>query len=301
LRLALEVDPKNSIACTRLGDLRVSQKRYSEAEQFYEQALGYDPSSLKAMQGVVAVFIRQKQEGKALQRIQEQVAKVPDSSGFYFLLGEVLVGNKKTDEAEIALEKAIALDKHNVGAYMLLGSLQGATGQLDRVANTYERAIRENPKDIRPYLALGAFEEQRDNWQHAEQLYEEVLQIQADQPIASNNLSSLLLEHGGDPNHALALAQTARRGLPNSAETADTLARAFYKLGVYESAIPMLQEAIKQAPQNATYQYHLGLVYQKTHKPLLAKASFQRALQINPKLKQADEIRRALANLNTNP
>jgi hypothetical protein len=41
-------------------------------------------------------------------------------------------------------------------------------------------------------------------------------------------------------------------------------------------------------PWRPAREYHLGLIYQKVQKPVLAKASFQRALEIDPKLKQAD-------------
>jgi tetratricopeptide (TPR) repeat protein len=298
LRHVLEIDAKNSIACARLGDLRVSQKRYKEAQEFYEQALDYNPRARDALQGLVTVSVMQKQPEKALQRVQTQVAKVPDDSAFYYLLGAMLLGNHKTTEAQSALENAVRLDKKNVNACLLLAQIQDAAGQQDQAAGTYDRSIRENPSDVRLYLALGSLEERRNNWQRAEQLNQKVLQIQADQPTAANNLSFLLLEHGGDVNYALSLAQTARHAMPNSAYTADTLGWAYYKMGVYENAIHLLQEAIEKAPQSATYHYHLGVVYQKSEKVALAKSSFQRALQLDPKSKHADEIRQALDDLN---
>ena len=298
LRRALQLDPKNSIACARLGDLRLSQKRYQEAEDFYQQALDYNPRARDALQGLVTVSVLQKQPEKALQRVQAQVAKVPDDSAFYFLLGAMLLDTHKTAEAQSALENAVKLDKNNVNASLLLAQIQDAAGQQDQAAGTYDQSIRENPSDVRLYLALGSLEERRNNWQRAEQLDQKVLQIQTDQPTAANNLSFLLLEHGGDVNYALSLAQTARRAMPNSAYTADTLAWAYYKMGVYENAIHLLQEAIKEAPQNPTYHYHMGVVYQKSEKVALAKSSFQRALQLDPKSKRADEIRQVLADLN---
>ena len=84
---------------------------------------------------------------------------------------------------------------------------------------------------------------------------------------------------------ALQLAQTARRGLPQTSNVADTLGWAFYQKGVYQSAITMFQEAIKLAeknkePDNATYHYHLGLAYAKAEKPSLAKQHLERVLKI---------------------
>ena len=161
--------------------------------------------------------------------------------------------------------------------------------------------IRENPKDVRAYVGFGTLEERRGNWQSAQKLYQNALLIQPDQPAAANNLSYLLLEHGGNTDHALALAQTARRAMPDSPNTADTLAWAYYKKGIYNSAVDLLEEVTRKVPQNPTYYYHLGLAYEKSNKVAQARSTFQRALQIDPKSPHADEIHQALADLSTNP
>ena len=41
------------------------------------------------------------------------------------------------------------------------------------------------------------------------------MQVQTDYPVAANNLAYLMLEHGGDVNAALSLAQIGPRGLPD--------------------------------------------------------------------------------------
>jgi len=143
-------------------------------------------------------------------------------------------------------------------------------------------------------------EEARGHWQHAEELYKQALDLDAGNATAANNLSYLLLEHGGDTNYALTLAQIARRGMPESPNTADTLAWAYYQKGIYDSAIELLQAAIKKVPENATYRYHLGLVYQRVSKVSLARQNFQQALLIDPRSKHADEIRHALTDLSSN-
>jgi tetratricopeptide (TPR) repeat protein len=88
--------------------------------------------------------------------------------------------------------------------------------------------------------------------------------------------------------------------MPESPNAADTLAWAYYQKGIYDSAIELLQEAIKKVPENATYRYHLGLAYQRVSKVSLARQNFQQALLIDPKSKRADEIRHALSDLTSN-
>ncbi len=301
LRRTIELDPRNAMAYTRLGDICLTQQRFAEAENFYEQALAQDPRSPEALQGLVTQFLLQKQPVKARQRVEAQVARVPDQSSFQYLLGKTLLADHKTAEAAAALTKALELDPKNLSASLLLGQAQEASGQLDQAASAYEHAMQANAGDAQPYVFLGALEEHRGNWQKAQDLYRKALKLQPDQSAAANNLSYLLLEHGGDINDALSLAQIAHDGMPQSPNAADTLAWAYYKMGSYNSALPLLQEAVKKAPQNATYYYHLGLVYQKTKKVAQAKNSFQRALQLDPKSPRAEEIRRALAELNTPP
>jgi tetratricopeptide (TPR) repeat protein len=297
---AIQMDPKFAAAYSRLGDLRVSQTRLAEAEKLYEQALALDPQEVNALQNLANVYLAQKKPEKAMQRAEIQAAKVPESSAYQMLLGQTLLSNHKGAEAETALKKSVELDKSNLAALILLAQVQEQNGHLDDAAGTYETAVRTNPQNAAVYTAFGAFEEHRGAWQKAEQLYQKALDFQADQATAANNLSYLMLEHGGDVDTALSLAQVARRGMPNSPNAADTLAWAYYQKGIYDSAIELLQDAIKKVPENATYRYHLGSAYQRVSKVSLARQNFQQALLIDPRSKRADEIRHALADLSSN-
>ena len=109
-----------------------------------------------------------------------------------------------------------------------------------------------------------------------------------------------MLEHGEDTNVALSLAQTARRGLPNLPNSADTLGWAYYHEGAYDSAIEMLQQATKADPSDAAYHYHLALACQKSKKFALARQQFEAALKADPHYQEASEIRQQLASLPKN-
>jgi len=110
-------------------------------------------------------------------------------------------------------------------------------------------------------------------------------------------LAYLLLEHGGDPNLALSLAQTGRKGLSNLPNSADTLAWAYYHTGAYSSAAPLLEDAVKKVPNNPTYRYHLGMVYQKLNDNARAKSAFEAAIKAKPDSPAAESARKALSEL----
>ena len=63
-----------------------------------------------------------------------------------------------------------------------------------------------------------------------------------------NDLAYLYLQHGGDTNAALSLAQEAKRALPDSPAVADTLGWALYKLGSYQLAINSINRFHAESP-----------------------------------------------------
>jgi len=87
--------------------------------------------------------------------------------------------------------------------------------------------------------------------------------------------------------------------MPDSPSTEDTLAWAYYQKGSYDMAADLLQEAVQKAPNNAAYQYHIGMVYQKQKNTAAARKHLQRALQINPNFPGADEIRETLNRMSS--
>jgi len=95
---------------------------------------------------------------------------------------------------------------------------------------------------------IGTLEESSGDTRKAEDYYKQALAIQPTQPVASNNLAYLMLMNGENADVALSLAETARRSMPNSTNTADTLAWAYYYKGTYAFARDLLEDAIKVNP-----------------------------------------------------
>lgn len=295
LKQAMAIAPQNPLAYERMGDLRYSQKQYTEAAKFYNQALGIDPASTSALTGLVNIDLAQKQPAQALRFVQDQLARVSQNSGLYFLLGQVELRNQDPAKAQDALQKAVALDQNNVAAFEALAQVQTSLGSIDQAIANYQRGIEANPRALQLYVAEAILYENRGEWQKAQDLYQKALGIQSDYPVAANNLAYLMLEHGGNVNVAVSLAQTARRGLPDLPGTADTLGWAYYHQGVYNAAIDMLQQAEKAEPSNPNYHYHLGMAYEKSNDYADAKKQLQYTLQISPNYAHADDIRKVLS------
>src|SRR6267378_3660993 len=295
LNQLLLIAPNSALGYVKLGQLRVAQKRLDDAEKMFRQGLARDPNSLEALEGLVDLELRNKKPAQALRLIRELLDSNPKNAGLYLLQGNVLLQNNQPEEAEHSMERAVEMDGQNVGALVLLARLDSSLGKFDQSIANYQRAIAIAPNDVRLYVALGGVYESQGNWQQAQTLYQKALAIQPEDALAANNLAYLMIEHRGSVNVALTLAQTARRGLPNLPNSADTLGWAYYHNGAYSVAAPFFEDAVKKVPDNLTYHYHLGLTYQKLNDLARARTEFEKAISLDPNSPLANEARRALS------
>ena len=282
----------------QLGNLRMAQSQYAEAQKAYQQALDQAPNSTDALGGVLSANLMQKEPDKAIAAAKAQLAKYPKNTGFHIMLGQLLMEQKKDlAGAEAEFRQASDLDKKNSDALVKLGLVQDERGATDQALQTYLDGSKINPKEITFYLLAGGIYENKQDWEHARQQYQKVLEIQPENPLASNNLAYVMLEQGGNVDVAFAMAQTARRQLPDNPNSADTLGWAFYHKHVYTSAIGLFKEAVKKEPDNALFNYHLGLAYAKSGQAALARQQLDRVVKLKPNFPDVDELRKAVAEI----
>ena len=302
IRRALEVAPQSPLGYVQLGSLKFVQKQYDQAGKAYQQALDRDANSSDALRGLINTFLAENQIDQAVAAANTQIAKAPDNSSFYDLLGTVLFRNKRDlNSAETALQKSVQLDR-NSDALIKLGEVQAARGKVDQALATYQQAIKDHPRTANFHILLGELYESRRDWKPAQAAYQEALDLAPNDPLASNNLANVMLRLGGNLDVAMTLAQTARRGMPDSPDAADTLGWVYYQKGAYQPAIDLFQEALKlsgkkNAPEDPGVHYHLGLAYQKTNQPALARQHLEKVLKISPNYGDAAEVKKQLALL----
>jgi tetratricopeptide (TPR) repeat protein len=303
IRKVIEIAPQSPAGYVQMGNLNFVQKNFNEAAKWYQQALDHEPGSADALGGLMNNYLAQKQPDKAIAAVNTQIAKVPNSSAFYDLLGTVLFNHKKDPAAaETALRKSLELDKNNADALGKLAQALIARGSPDEAIARYQQAVQQNPREPSSYILLGELYESKQDWNNAKQMYQKANDLRPNNPLASNNLAYLLVQTGGSLDTALTLAQNARRAMPESPNVADTLGWVYYQKGVYRSAIDLFEESLKLAEkhnqgENATVHYHLGLAYDKAGEAALAKRHLQRALQINPQHPDAADMKKILAQL----
>ncbi len=130
--------------------------------------------------------------------------------------------------------------------------------------------------------------------------YRKALEIDANNFLANNNLANLYLDHGGNVDKALSLAQTARELAPDHPYVADTLGWIYCKKNVYGKALGLLQEAQAKIKDNPVLHYHLGVAYYGNGQKEAAVKELKRALLLRKDFTGAAEALRIVKVLEVN-
>ena len=297
---AIDVAPHNALGYVELGNLRFAQKQYSDAVKAYQQALDLNGNSKDALRGLMNTYIAQKQVDRAIAAANTQISKSPQNGAFYELLGDVLFRVKRDNDGALsAYERALTLDRHNPDIVANQAQVLWAKGDLNRAIAVSQQAMKSYPRYAGFPILLGNLYASKRDWADATNAYHEALVIAPDNPVASLQLAGVLVESAGSLDDALSLAQVAHRNMPDSMTAADTLGWVYFKKGEYPLALSLLEQALnlqqkQNAPDSPDIHYHLGLAYEKTQRPALARQHLERALKIAPNYSAAADIRKQL-------
>jgi len=298
LQALAALQPKNTAVLERLAVAAINQKQYAAAEQRLEQALQLQPEYVPAMMDLVQLYGMEKRTiDQIIGRVQQQIERSPEQSSFYEIMGDAYVAKGDSGKARQAFENALKLNSDATGARVQVARLDASEGKLPEAIQNVQKLLENHPDFLAGYLLLGSFYERTDDIAKAEQAYQDALQRNGDFAPALNNLAWLYCENGGNLDMALTFAQRAKAKLPTEPSVSDTLAWIQYRKGLYTSASVLLRDATRQSPQNATYQYHLGMALWKSGKPVEAKATLQRALELKLVASSAQEAKNVLAQL----
>ena len=300
LRLAsdvLKTNPNLSSPYAVSAQAWLAKGDVPRGEDLLETALSHDPASLPALAMLVSLDVRRGKAQEAVKRVSKLVEQYPQIAGLRFLLAVGYFSTKDLEKSEANVRQALLLDPKTPDAYSLLSSIELARGFVEKAKAHLRMAIEVNPRNVTNYIALGIQYEKEDNWEEAKKLLERAHQVEPESPQVANELAYFYVEHGGDINISLSLAQMAKQKMPDSLHAADTLGWAYYKLGAHDSAIAQLRECVQKAPNNPVFQFHLGMAYTAAGHRDFAAQALQKALKNDPNFQFAASARATLAKI----
>lgn len=289
--------PKYIDAQLQMAAIDLAQKKFKEAEDGYRGLYQPGQADIRALEGLVTVLMARSQPDQAMQLLNADLKKSPRPSAVRILLARVAVSTGKFDEAIAHMQEVLKERPDAPDALRMLGEIYIRKGDLAQAVPTLEKTHQLAPKDAAALLMLGNAQEQAGRKQDAMDSYRRLLELQADNPVAMNNLAFLLAETGGDLDEALKLVQRALEKIRDYPAFSDTLGWVYLKKNMHDTALQIFTTLVTKDPGNAGFQYHLGMTYLAKGDKTKARAAFTAALSRKPPKDVEEQIQAALAKL----
>lgn len=295
-RSFVELYPKEVTPHYLLGLSLEGQGDAAAAVEAYEAALALDEKAAEPLAAWARIKAEGGQHAEALERLMAVREAHPEIPLLGNLYAELLIASGEFEQARGVIEETIALQP---GWWMPYRTL--SRSHVDLQGEDSIAALR------RGYEATGAVElgvelaarlEQQTAFADAIDVYESMIARQGATALLANNLAMLLATHRDDEaSLARAVELTESFATSDNASLLNTFGWVRLQSGDVDTALPVLQEAVKLSPESAIMRYHLGMAFFEKGNTVAAREELQRALDLTSSFPGADEARDTLLKL----
>jgi Flp pilus assembly protein TadD len=121
-----------------------------------------------------------KDVGKSIEFFKKAIAKYPEYSQAYFLMGVAYSTEKKWDDAQPALAKSVSLNPANSAALVALGSVENEKRNYADAEKHLLEAVKLAPESAEPHFELGRSYWGLSNWTAADEQLTKANQLRPD-------------------------------------------------------------------------------------------------------------------------
>jgi tetratricopeptide (TPR) repeat protein len=297
-RLVQTAKPGQADGDFLLGQAELADNKPDAARAAFERALAISPTAIEPITALVHLDLTQQHADLAIARLDQLIARFPNSALVRNLKGEVLANLKRTDLAIASFREAIALSPGWATPYGSLATTESAAGRNEDAINALQDGIKSSNDAPLLISDLAELYEKIGRTDAAIGLYDNLLKADANSAAAPNNLAMLLVTYRSD-KASLDRARSLAERFASSRNPAfiDTWGWVLYKRGEYAASVTALQKAVDKAPRAPELLYHLAMAQLKSGASDSARTNLDEALKSGTEFTGSDMAKRTLADL----
>jgi len=313
-------DPSNMDALLQSGNLALARHKVADAvSQFERLDANVNRKAPQVKYYLALAYLLNGETAKATASLRAALALERGYAPALLLLAELDVRAGDSPEAVTLLTQLIKSQPENVQAHLLLAQAYLALRQIDQALVVYVRMARSFPRNAQIPFLIGRVYESQGDIAHAREAYERSLVLQPGYLAALENITDLdLAAQRFDDADARVTEEIKRtpkaaepwllqgrirwaQGQTNEAESAMSkavglnpdyppayLALAQFYLAAHEEeqALDRLNRLVAKT-NDATALIEIGMIHQEQRQFEPARAAYEKALAVNPKLSAA--------------
>ena len=271
----LAIDSRGEFPNALLGSAYLRQGKLTEAEEYFERSLAYNPDWTVTL-GFSAACLMQTNDPRNLplarQRLDRMMSLAPDDPNTLIGMAEWsnLMGDPK--DGELYSRKVLSTHPDYLRVRLYLGDALQAQRKLAEAAEEYRQVLAMEPYNYIAYSNLGNVLDGEGLHREALEAFRHSLSVKPDQATPHSKIGRILeLEHQY-PEAVEELTQALRYD-PNDAHAQNDLGVALFQLGNYQKASEHFAEAVRIDPAYSDARQNLALAqarlqYEKLQHPI---------------------------------
>jgi len=239
--------PADAAVLHTLGGLYYEARDYRRAEEFLEKAHRAAPDNPAYLNDLAACLLSRGEYGQAASHLAGLVAHSPDSPQAYYNLGIALHGAGRPAEAINAFDNALRLQPDYAEAWINLGVTAQDLGYYERAETAYRKAIQLAPFLAQTHIRLGEVLEKQYREKAALEAYRKAHELDRENPAVIEKLAESLHENGRT-DEGIRLLQESLKNRPQQLALMTLLGRLLHIAGDIAEAEEIYRQtmALKQ-------------------------------------------------------
>jgi tetratricopeptide (TPR) repeat protein len=252
----LDVDPRGELPNLSLGIAYMRQGKLAEAQEYYDRALNYKPSTFLALSysAFCQMISCEPNEPRNLplakQRLDQALLLNPASPDVFtnLALWSSMMG--KPEDEEKYCREALAVNPYFTAARLYLSDALQAQGKLDEALEANRQVLATESDNTDALNNIGGLLARKELGAEAMKAFQQSLAIKPDQAMPHARIGRIYMAEHQFSAAAAEFAQALHFDPANS-NAHDDLGVALFQMGDYEKAAEQFGEAVRLNPADA--------------------------------------------------
>jgi tetratricopeptide (TPR) repeat protein len=242
----------------------------TKAEPYIYAAVKANPNDDQAQMALVRVQIKLGKYQEATLGLNHFLARNPNDQDAWYLLGKTYL-----QMSQDALKKINEIDPNSVVAHEIAGEIDESMHNYDVALVEYKKAIDLAPQRAGTHMHMANTYWLMGNWAAAQNEFKAELAIDPNNCTARWKLANAILEANGANETALSELNQSIERCPTLMQARVDRARALIRLGRQQEALPDLELALKESPNEPSIHFLLASVYKAAGKSAESQKEMQ--------------------------
>jgi tetratricopeptide (TPR) repeat protein len=270
LKRGLELHPDMPTASAMLGMSYFQLGADDKAEPLLRAALHANPADDNVEMMLAHILINLHKYEEAAADLNHFLERNPKNQEAWYMLGKTYL-----QLSENALKKINEVDPNSVVAHEIAGEIDESMHNYDVALVEYKKAIDMAPQQPGTHMHMANAYWLIGKWDSAQEEFKAELANDPNNCTARWKLANAMLEANDSSEDALVQLNQSIDRCPTLMQARVDRARALIRIGKQSDALPDLQLAVKDSPNEPTIHFLLAAVYRAQGNPTEAQHEMQ--------------------------